>query len=86
MIKRIVCTVLALLVLCVAGFIAVGGRPGVMLLYGKHVLRKDHGPSQEVVWQQGPAVAAATTATPTRAWTSAQAMRATPPAHRRAPP
>ena len=42
---------LILVLLAGLGFWAVGGRPGVMLLFVKHVLRKDYGPTQEVVWR-----------------------------------
>jgi len=59
MIKRIAWALLALLVVGVASFYAVGGRAGVLLLVVKYGLRKDYGPAQEVVWQQGPGAPAA---------------------------
>jgi len=43
-------------------FYAVGGRTGALLLYVKYVMRQEYGPSREVTWQQGPAVAAASQA------------------------
>ena len=60
MIKRFTWALLALLVVGAVAFYAVGGRPGVLLLFVKHVLRKDYGPAQPVVWQPGPAALAAT--------------------------
>ena len=41
---------LILLLLAGVGFWAVGGRPGALLFFVKYVLRKDYGPTQEVVW------------------------------------
>ena len=58
MIKRIALATLAVLMVGVAGFYAVGGRPGVLLPYVKHVLRKDDGPAREITRQVGPAAAA----------------------------
>lgn len=58
-IKRIAWALLALLAVSAAGFYAVGGRPGVMLLVVKYVMRENYGPAQEVTWQAGPAVPAA---------------------------
>ncbi len=51
-------TLIVLLLLLGLGFWAVGGRSGVLLLFVKHVMRKDYGPTQEVVWRV-PAVAPA---------------------------
>jgi hypothetical protein len=58
MIKRLLWGAVALAVLLVAGFFAVGGRTGVLLLTVKYLLRKDYGPAREVVWQAGPATPA----------------------------
>ena len=44
-------SMLILLLLGGLGFWAVGGRPGALLLFVKYVLRKDYGPTQEVVWR-----------------------------------
>lgn len=44
-------TLLVLLLLLGVGFWAVGGRPGVLLLFVKHIMRKDYGPPQTVVWK-----------------------------------
>ena len=60
MMKRIAIGILALLLLAGAGFYAIGGASGAVLLYVKFVLRKDYGPTQEVSWQAGPVDAAAT--------------------------
>lgn len=57
MIKRLVWGLVALAVLGVAGFYAVGGRTGALLLYVKYVLRQEYAPSREVAWQQGPTAA-----------------------------
>ena len=66
MIKRLVWVALGLLVLLGAGFFAVGGRAGVMLLAVKYLVRTEYGPPQAVVWQQGPASPAALAAGTTR--------------------
>ncbi len=58
MIKRLLWLAVALTVLLAAGFFAVGGRTGVLLLTVKYLLRKDYGPAREVVWQAGPAAPA----------------------------
>jgi arylsulfatase A-like enzyme len=59
MMKRIALGFLALLVLAVGGFYAVGGASGAMLLYVKYVMHKDYGPTQEVNWKPGPTEATA---------------------------
>ena len=59
MIKRIAIGLLALLLLAGAGFYAIGGASGALLLYVKFVLRKDYGPTQEVNWKAGPSDATA---------------------------
>ncbi len=66
MFKRLVWVALGLLVLLGAGFFAVGGRAGVMLLAVKYLVRTEYGPPQAVVWQQGPASPAAQAAGTTR--------------------
>lgn len=62
MIKRLAWVVTALAVLVAAGFFAVGGRTGALLLYVKYVMRQEYAPSRDVAWQQGPATAVAGTA------------------------
>lgn len=57
MIKRLAWGAVAVAVLGVAGFYAVGGRTGALLLYVKYVLRQEYAPSREVAWQQGPTAA-----------------------------
>ena len=57
MIKRLALAAVALAVLGAAGFYAVGGRTGALLLYVKYVMRQEYAPSREVTWQQGPATA-----------------------------
>ena len=57
MIKRTAWVVAALLLLGVAGFYAVGGRTGLILLTVRYVQHVDYAPAHEVVWQQGPALA-----------------------------
>jgi len=44
-------TLLVVLLLLGVGFWAVGGRPGVLLLVVKYIIRKDYAPPQTVVWQ-----------------------------------
>ncbi len=66
MIKRLLWLAVALAVLLAAGFFAVGGRTGVLLLTVKYLLRKDYGPAREVVWQAGPAAPASAPAGTTR--------------------
>ena len=67
MIKRVAWALAALLVLAVVAFYAVGGRAGVMLLVVKYWLHKDYAPTQEVVWQAGPAAPAGGASAPRRA-------------------
>ena len=55
MLKRITWALLALLVAAALAFYAVGGRPGLMLLYVQYVMHQKYGPTQEVTWQAGPA-------------------------------
>ena len=50
MIMRFAWALLAVLEAGAVAFIAVGGRPGVLLLVVKYGLRKNHGPTQPVVW------------------------------------
>ena len=57
MIKRLAWGLLALALLAAAGFYAIGGRSGALLLYVKYVLRQEYGPSRAVTWQQGPGAA-----------------------------
>ena len=51
MIKRFAWILLALLVAGAAAVFAVGGRPGVLLLFVMYGLAKTYGPTQPVVWQ-----------------------------------
>ena len=62
MIKRTASVVAALLLLGVAGFYAVGGRTGLILLTVKYVQHVNYAPAHEVVWQQGPAPASGSAA------------------------
>jgi arylsulfatase A-like enzyme len=57
-------TLLVVLLLLGVGFWAVGGRPGVLLLFVKHILRKDYGPAQTVTWQVPAAQASGSAARP----------------------
>ena len=66
MIKRLLWGAVALAVLLAAGFYAVGGRTGVLLLSVKYLLRKDYAPPREVVWQSGPVAPASAPAGATR--------------------
>lgn len=54
MLKRIAWALLALLSVATLAFFAVGGRPGVLLLYVQYVMHQQYGPTQEVRWQKGP--------------------------------
>lgn len=66
MIKRLAWALAALLVLAAVAFYAVGGRAGVMLLVVKYWLHKEYAPTQEVVWQTGPAAPAGGASAPRR--------------------
>lgn len=66
MIKRLAWALAALLVLAAVAFYAVGGRAGVMLLVVKYWLHKEYAPTQEVVWQTGPAAPAGGASAPQR--------------------
>ena len=59
MIKRLAIGLLAFLLLAGAGFYAIGGASGALLLYVKFIMRKDYGPTQEVNWKAGPSDAVA---------------------------
>jgi arylsulfatase A-like enzyme len=54
MLKRIAWAFLALLLMAALAFYAVGGRPGVLLLYIKYVMHQEYAPTQKVSWQAGP--------------------------------
>ncbi len=55
MIKRIVWSLIVLLLFGGLGLVAIGGREGAMVLYVKYILRKHSAPFREVNWQAGPA-------------------------------
>jgi arylsulfatase A-like enzyme len=54
MLKRIAWALLAFLLVATLAFYAVGGRPGVLLLFVKYVMHQQYAPTQEVRWQAGP--------------------------------
>ena len=57
--KRLVLGLGLVLLVAVAGFFAVGGKQGALLLFVKYVMHKDAAPTQQVTWQQAPATAPA---------------------------
>jgi arylsulfatase A-like enzyme len=57
--KRLLGALAVAVAAVVVGFFAVGGREGIILLYVKHWMRSEAGPTQEVRWQAGPAAAPA---------------------------
>jgi arylsulfatase A-like enzyme len=68
MMKRLTWALVFILVLGTAGFFAVGGQAGVVLLTVKYVLRKHYGLPQTIEWQTG----AAGVAPPSTAGSSAR--------------
>lgn len=48
--KRLAIALIGVLLIGVAGFVAVGGRQGLLLLYVKHVVRKEAAATQPVEW------------------------------------
>ena len=55
MYKRIAWGLLALLMVGIAAFYAVGGRTGLALLSVKYIMHQSYAPTREVNWQTGPA-------------------------------
>ena len=54
MVSRAIWIVLWAIIVVAAGFAAIGGREGALVLYVKHVQRKEPLPNQPVQWQRGP--------------------------------
>ena len=54
MLKRVAWGLSALLLIAAAGYYAVGGRVGLMLLAVKYFIHQDYGSTQPVGWQAGP--------------------------------